>query len=183
MTMDREKALQALDNIKAQALEGVRFSDTKIFDFVESNYEVVRSALTEQEEFIKGPGVGSSLLIRSATDEDGKPLIIMAEWYYKEIMKFLNRKLDEQAAPDTDIMQPIFNGIDERILQHASKHQIAEKTSFGAPDAVDERGILHNAFWEAYKNLDENIRKRFSIHTGRKFANEIYDELLKRRAK
>lgn len=43
---DREKALQALENIKAQALEGVRFSDTKIFDFVESNYGVVRSALT-----------------------------------------------------------------------------------------------------------------------------------------
>src|SRR5688572_8578601 len=39
----------------------------------------------------------------------------------------------------------------------------AELTRTSRPAGGDERGEFHNAFWEAYKTLDENIRKRFSL--------------------
>lgn len=40
-----------------------------------------------------------------------------------------------------------------------------------------DRGKLHDAFWEAFKTLDPNISKRFSMHTGRKFADAICDAM------
>lgn len=39
----------------------------------------------------------------------------------------------------------------------------------------DKRGDFHNAFWDAYMTLPENVRKRFSLNTGRNFANEIFN--------
>lgn len=40
-----------------------------------------------------------------------------------------------------------------------------------------DAGQVHNAFWEAYKTLPEQIRKRFSMHIGRKFADELHKQI------
>ena len=61
-------------------------------------------------------------------------------------------------------------------ISDSDGYTVTFKTQTQPKPNGDDRGKFHNAFWEAYKILPEPIRKKYSLHIGRTFANTMFDK-------
>lgn len=111
------------DKYTKAALDALEWVETaellvpeKLAPRFKKNCQTIRSALTlaaAQGEVIKGAGPGAAPLIRRTVDEDGKPVVILAEWWYEEISKMIGDDPDSNIQP-----APTGQDMSEEIVGH-----------------------------------------------------------------